>query len=165
MDATPACLRPRGDVAGPDAPLRRGPVGVDIGDDDARLARAVYLGGRRKRHAIASFEEEPCESASACACLSSGRAPSVTLTVCGEPLRMIVSSASFFGPSAAIFRAKSSQSATDSPLTEATTSPSLRPAAAAGESFSTFPTIAPLASLRPRLSAMSCVIGRGHTPR
>jgi hypothetical protein len=67
--------------------------------------------------AIASFGEEPCESASACACLSSGQAPSVALTVCGEPLRMIVSSASFFGPSAAIFRAQSSRSATDDPAT------------------------------------------------
>ena len=32
--------------------LRRGPVGVDVGDYDSRLARAVDLGGRRERHAL-----------------------------------------------------------------------------------------------------------------
>ncbi len=88
----------------------------------------------------------------------------VTLIAIGEPLRMMASVAIFFGPSAAMRRARSCGSVTVSPSIAVITSPLLTPAVSAGEFLVVCATSAPEALFKPRSSAMSEVTGWISTP-
>src|SRR5690606_35122442 len=96
--------------------------------------------------------------------MSVGSSPSSTLTLSDLPLRQMVISTLLPGSIAAIFLASSRGSLTASPLTAVTTSPASMPALAAGAPSCGCATRGPLASDRPRDSALSAVTGWICTP-
>ena len=96
--------------------------------------------------------------------LSSGMVPILTSRSMVLPSRTMVSGTASPGLMPATLRDRSRESVTSLPSIFRMVSPCFTPAASAGESSVTSATMAPLASLRPRLSAMSSVTGWIWTP-
>ena len=90
---------------------------------------------------------------------SSGMVPIFTSMSIVLPSRTTVSGTASPGLMPATLRDRSRESATSLPSIFRMVSPCLTPAASAGEPSVTSATMAPLASFRPRLSAMSAVTG------
>ena len=89
--------------------------------------------------------------------LSLGASSTLTSSVMSLLLRMMESLAIEPGAILPMMTGMSTLSSMALPLTAVMMSPSCRPAFAAGPSFSTWLTIAPLGAFMPKLSARSCV--------
>src|SRR3954470_8730815 len=121
--------------------------------------------GARLRPRRGGMPASGCDlPSSALACRSFGNSPSASVTVLLSPLWTTSSFTDVPGARVAMVRARSRESLIAVPLTAVMTSPASMPAFAAGLPSCGLSTIAPRASLRARLSAISDVTGCTCTP-